>query len=273
VVLLLPALTAKPSAPAEGQFRLTLLDVGQGLAAVVQTHAHALVFDTGPRFSPSFDTGAAVVEPFLRTQGVGKIDRLVISHGDNDHIGGAASLLRHFDVTDAYTSVPRKLPRAIRCLAGQAWEWDGVSFQFLAPFDGLEGDNNNSCVLRVASAAGSALLPADIEREAEQQLVDRWGAGLKSDVLIAPHHGSKTSSTVPFLAKVQPAWVLIPAGYLNRFGFPAPVVLSRYHNYGAKVMGSAADGAILFEPGRPAPVSWRLTHGKYWNAESETEDE
>jgi len=269
VVLLIPALTVRPLAPAGGHFRLTLLDVGQGLAATVQTQGHMLVFDTGARFSKSFDTGAAVVEPFLRQQGVEAIDTLVVSHGDNDHIGGAASLLRHFAVGQTLTSVPDRLPEtsAQPCQAGQGWEWDGVRFDMLSPFATLGGGNDNSCVLRVSSPVGSALLTGDIELSAEWQLVERHGAGLQSDILIAPHHGSKTSSSADFLAQVRPAHVLIPVGYLNRYNFPHPDVLRRYQAIGAQVLDSANAGAISAEPGAFPPQSYRQTERKYWNAQ------
>jgi len=271
VVLLIPALTTKPPLLEEGHFRLNLLDVGQGLAATVQTRQHVLVFDTGPRFSQSFDTGAAVVEPFLREQGVDKIDRLIVSHGDNDHIGGAGSLLKDFEVGDAYTSVPEQLPQthALPCHAGQRWEWDGVKFEMLSPLMELANENNNSCVLRIVSPYGSALLTGDIQRDAEQQLVEHYGTGLKTDILIAPHHGSNTSSTAPFLAKVQPSWVLIPLGYLNRFGFPHPDVLRRYQSADASVMDTASAGAISLEPGSFGPTAYRETNGKYWNAKAD----
>ncbi|MFM8331153.1 MAG: DNA internalization-related competence protein ComEC/Rec2 [Candidatus Methylumidiphilus sp.] len=266
LVLLIPALTLRPVLPEPGHFRLTLLDVGQGLAAVVQTAGHTLVFDTGPRFSKSFDTGAAVVEPFLRQQGVERIDWLVVSHGDNDHIGGADSLLKKFSIGQIHTSVPAELPGAVACQAGQTVVWDGVRFDMLAPISRLAKENDNSCVLRVSAPSGSALLTGDIEWAGEQLLLARYGVGLKSDILIAPHHGSKTSSSADFLAQVRPDIVLIPVGYLNRFHFPHPEVLRRFHALPANVLDSAQAGAITVEPGVSPPQAYRQTHGHYWNA-------
>jgi competence protein ComEC len=268
LVLLLPAMTLAPRPPAAGQFRLTLLDVGQGLAATVQTHGHVLVFDAGPSFGKTFDTGAAVVEPFLRRQGVDALDMLVVSHGDNDHIGGAASLLKRFPVAQALSSVPARLPEAhaAECLAGQSWEWDGVRFDMLSPLDAAGGENDRSCVLRVSAAAGSALLTGDIEQAAERRLAERYGAALKADILIAPHHGSKTSSSPGFLDLVRPACVLVPSGYLNRYGFPHPDVLRRYQAAGAQVYNTASAGAVSVEPGASPPSAYRDTDGKYWNA-------
>ncbi len=151
------------------------------------------------------------------------------------------------------------------CQAGQSWEWDGVRFDMLSPFGTLGNENDNSCVLRVSSSSGSALLTGDIERFAERQLVERYGAELKTDILVAPHHGSKTSSSAAFLAMVKPVYVLVPVGHLNRYNFPHPDVLRRYRASGAQVLDSAHAGAISVEPGAFPPQSYRKTDGKYWN--------
>jgi competence protein ComEC len=267
LVLLVPALTVIPQPPDDGHFRLTLLDVGQALAVAVQTHHHNLVFDTGAKFGKNFDAGEAVVEPFLRQQGLNAIDTLVVSHGDNDHIGGADSLLRHFEVRQILSSVPEMLPAQTQaCQAGQSWEWDGVRFDMLSPFGTLGNENDNSCVLRVNSPSGSALMTGDIEKGAESLIVGHYGDSLKTDILIAPHHGSKTSSTQEFIAAVKPAYVFIPIGYLNRYNFPHPDVLKRYLSINALVFDSAHSGAITIEPGESPPESYRQTHGRYWNA-------
>lgn len=271
LVLLLPAISYQGEKPASGYYRFTLLDVGQGLASVVETQNHLLVFDTGPRFGPNFDTGAAVVEPFLRNLGISKIDRLVVSHGDNDHIGGAASLLKHFTVTETLTSAPQQLAQTspVLCKAGESWEWDGVKFAMLGPLQNLPNENNNSCVLKVEGQGGTMLLTGDIEQEAEQSLVDFYGLGLRADILIAPHHGSKTSSSPPFLSAVAPRWVLIPVGYLNRFGFPNRQVLNLYRDHQIKTLDTAQGGAITVDSARMLPQSFRQLQGRYWNARAE----
>lgn len=267
-ILLLPALLYRPERPANGAFIFTLLDVGQGLSAVVETRERVLIFDAGPRFSPSFDMGSAVVEPYLRHRGISRIDALVISHGDNDHIGGARSLLGAFPVGELLTSVPERLAefRSRTCAAGQQWEWDGVSFRVLGPSTMASNPNDNSCVLKVDGAGGSVLLTGDIEAVGETALVERFGDRLQSDILVAPHHGSKTSSSEAFLDRVSPRWALIPAGYLNRFGFPHASVLSRYRARGIPVMTTGEGGALILlvdrEPAEPHP--YRTEHRHYW---------
>lgn len=270
VVLLLPAATWQPEPLPLGVFRLTLLDVGQGLASVVETRSRTLVFDTGARFGPNYDMGGVVIEPFLRQRGQGRIDALVVSHGDNDHSGGAGTLLRRFPVGALYAGAPAGLAEfpATRCGPGQRWTWDGVDFEMLGPLKASEKDNDNSCVLRVRGGGRQALLTGDIERPAESLLVESHGEGLRSDVLVVPHHGSKTSSTRGFLAAVNPGLALIPAGYLNRFGFPHRDVLSRYGTIGAKVLNTASAGAIGVVLGRPGPLQadeYRREQRRYWH--------
>ncbi len=245
---LVPLATWAPARPDTGTVWLTLLDVGQGLAAVVQTREHTLVFDAGPRFSTDFDTGAAVVAPFLSAYGIRRLDRLIISHGDNDHRGGAASLDARLPAFRVLTSVPARIEwrYATRCAAGQNWVWDDVQFQILHPnTDRHIADNNSSCVLQVEAANGDRLLlPGDIEAAAEQQLVSHYGESLRSDVLVAPHHGSRTSSTPAFIRAVAPKALLIPAGYRNRYGFPHPTVSSRYREFGTPQWRTGDFGAL-----------------------------
>ncbi|WAK03659.1 DNA internalization-related competence protein ComEC/Rec2 [Methylobacter sp. YRD-M1] len=251
-------------------FRMTLLDVGQGLSAVVQTSRHVLVFDTGAKFSGQSDMGQSVLLPFLRQQGVEKIDSLIISHGDNDHIGGAESLLAGIETEQVLTSVPQQLSghSPVACAAGQSWQWDGVTFMVLSPRSpGFVSENDNSCVLRIQSDKGSVLLTGDIEATAESWLVETYGEQLKTDVLIAAHHGSKTSSILTFLQSVQPDYVLIPAGYRNQFGFPHQSVLKRYQDIKAEWLNVAEQGAIFVDAGKEslAVHTMRTTASRYWN--------
>jgi competence protein ComEC len=251
---------------------MTLLDVGQGLATVVQTQRHTLVYDAGPRFSEAFDTGAAVVVPFLRARGLRSIDTLVVSHGDNDHIGGVASLLSAYQAGRVISSVPGKLPQvaAEHCRRGQQWEWDGVIFRVLHPetVSGQPG-NNTSCVLKIDVHSGQGiLLTGDIEREAESGLLREQADALPASVLVVPHHGSNTSSSPEFVAQVEPEVALFPAGYLNRYRFPKQDVVDRYESRGTTWYQTGLSGAITVRLGggsRDPEISlYREQARRYW---------
>ncbi len=268
-VMFLPLIFTAPKLPELGAIKLTVLDVGQGLSVVVQTTHHNLVYDTGAKFSAESDMGQSAILPFLRQQGAERLDALVVSHGDNDHIGGADSLLHSMPTQQILTSAIRQLrayaPQA--CVAGQAWVWDEVSFTMLSPQIEFSSDNDNSCVLRIQSKQGSVLLVSDIEAAAESWLVETYGHGLKSDILMAPHHGSKTSSTLSFLQAVQPKYVLISAGYKNQFGHPTAISLQRYQQIGAQWWNTADKGALMLSEQFSGwdIQSWRDNNGKYLN--------
>ncbi len=269
-IWMLPMLLVRPQVPAPGELWLTLLDVGQGLAAVLRTANHTLVYDTGARFSASFDAGGAVVVPYLRAVGVRRIDALIVSHGDNDHRGGVDSLLRAYPVAHLLSSVREVTAGAsVRpCREGESWEWDGVHFTLLNPPRGYFSRHNNaSCVLKVDSRYGSALLPGDIEARAEQRLVERYGWRLQAEVLVAPHHGSRNSSTEAFIAAVRPRHVLIPAGYRNRYRHPHPAVIARYRRAGSRLHGSAASGALELRFGSAGieVSAFRDVAHRYWH--------
>ncbi|MDI1279591.1 DNA internalization-related competence protein ComEC/Rec2 [Methylobacter sp.] len=269
LVLFLPLVFTDVKQPEAGDINMTLLDVGQGLSTVVQTTHHLLVYDTGAKFSEQSDMGQSVLLPFLRSQGVAKIDSLIISHGDNDHIGGAVSLMRGMPTEKILTSVPQQLSEyaPIECVAGQSWLWDEVKFTMLAPQQAFVSENDNSCVLKIQSKYGTVLLTGDIEAAAESWLVETYGEALKADVLVAPHHGSKTSSTAGFLQAVQPGYVLIPAGYRNQFGHPHKDVLARYRQVHALWLNNADSGAIVVNVKNNvfAVQGMRQAESKYWN--------
>ena len=271
LVLFLPLIFTESEKPAVGSIKMTLLDVGQALSLVVQTQNHWLVYDTGAKFSDDSDMGKSVLLPFLRQQGADGIDTLIVSHGDNDHIGGAVSLLKGLPVQQVLTSAMEQLKayEPIKCIAGQTWEWDKVSFTVLSPQHAFVSDNNNACVLKIQTEQGTVLLPSDIETSAEAWLIETYGAQLKADVLIAPHHGSKTSSTVDFLKAVQPEVVLISAGYKNQFRHPHQDILTRYNDNHSQWLNTAYKGAITLsvKDGRWLVQSLRDTDGKYWNNE------
>ncbi len=266
-----PLLWPPLNAPTPGGFWFTLLDANQGLAAVVRTRHHVLVYDTGPKLGAALDAGRAVLVPFLRQQGADQVDTLIVSHTDNQHLGGVRSLRELMPVTRMLTSDPARTPidKAEPCQAGQTWEWDGVRFQMLhPPPTGFSGDEA-SCVLKVEGAAGRALLPGDIEAAAEMALVATPGTGLAAEILVAPHHGHRDLPTPAFLAAVRPRYVLFSTGYHNRFGYPRPETVTHYQATGSTLLNTSDEGALTFrlEPGQPLePVRYRRAYRRYWTA-------
>lgn len=267
VLWVAPMLWLRPPGPAPGEVWFTLLDVGQGLSAVARTATHTLVYDTGARWSSRFDAGRAVVAPFLRHAGVARVDTLIVSHAHNDHIGGAASLMETLPVERILSSVPERLAGAEHCRAGQRWEWDGVRFDILHPrADAVWRENNASCVLRIVDRHGTILLPGDIAAAAERALTAERGRDLRADVLVAPHHGSKTSSTAAFIDAVSPRLVLYPVGYRNRHRHPNRAVVERYAWVGADAHESPRHGAmtVRFGPDGPELSGYREQRPRYW---------
>jgi competence protein ComEC len=273
------ALLLPPAVPAGGA-RIVVLDVGQGLAVLVATAHHALVYDTGPRFNETVDAGGRIVVPFLRAAGIAKLDALIVSHADSDHSGGALSILRAVPVGQLISSLPADHPivaaaaltnHPARCAAGDHWEWDGVRFEILHPAAAAYGEaarksNDLSCVLRVASEGGSVLLTGDIEAASEMEILAR-DATAAADVLVVPHHGSRTSSTLAFIRGVSPRFAVIAAGYRNRFGHPRAEILARYARAGAARPRTDLQGAITLTlaAGKPIEaIGERERRRRYW---------
>jgi competence protein ComEC len=279
---LLPVFLARPPPLPEGAFRMTVLDVGQGLAVVIETRSYTLVYDTGPRFTETADAGNRIVVPFLRTAGLRRIDGLMVSHQDLDHSGGARSLLQVVPVGwfasslfaehELIAALPALAP-PIGCHAGQQWSWDAVRFTMLHPTAAEYTDvkartNDRSCVLRVDSVHGSALLTGDIEAITELRLVGRAAAQLRADVVLVPHHGSRTSSIPAFVRAAAPTYAVVTSGYRNRFGHPRAEVVARYRAVGAQVLRTDLDGAIAFTfaAGMPVvPLASRREAMRYWH--------
>ncbi|MEE9286898.1 MAG: DNA internalization-related competence protein ComEC/Rec2 [Gammaproteobacteria bacterium] len=270
LVWLFPLFFPGASRPAEGELWFTLLDVGQGLAAVARTRDHVLVYDTGARFSARFNAGSAVVVPYLRYHGINELDTLVISHGDNDHIGGAKSLLEQIPVERILTSVPNRVKhsRVTYCMDGQSWRWNSVDFEIIHPPDrSRRSHNNRSCVLKISAAGGTILLSGDIEASAERRLLKSHPEIASTTVLIAPHHGSKTSSSPPFIDVVSPDYVLFPVGYRNRFRFPKTDIIDRYRQRDVHILDTARHGAITFKLNDrvSTPETYRQAERHFWN--------
>jgi len=274
---MLPLFLWLPPRPSPGELWLTVLDVGQGLAVVVRTQGHALLYDTGPAFSDQVSAGERIVVPYLRASGVRSLDGVIVSHDDLDHSGGALAVLRAMPVQ--WLSSPLSEVHPIseaaahrrRCSAGEGWEWDGVAFEMLHPdaesyneFD-LK-DNDRGCVLRIVSPYGAVLLPADIERRSEIGLLRDSPGRLSADVLIAPHHGSRTSSTPEFVRAVAPRLVVFSVGYRNRFGHPHPAVVRRYREQGSDMARTDLAGAVLVKMGSSGieTSGWRQLERRYW---------
>ena len=269
LVLFLPLLLPRLDLPQQGAFRMTVLDVGQGLSVLVRTRHHALLYDAGARFPSGFDLGEAVVIPALHALGVGKLDMLMVSHGDNDHAGGAPAVARAWPQALLSGSEPERthLPLAA-CRSGQAWHWDGVSFRVLHPDDAWpQGSNDGSCVLLISARGGRALLTGDISRLVEPVVARRVGPGAPL-VLLVPHHGSKSSSSTSFLARLAPRLAVVSAGWHNRFGHPAAPVVARYARAGIPLYNTARSGAVAVDfPNDAAPLvraRLRCDRRHYW---------
>ena len=274
IPLLLPVLLWQPVRVAPGQFELLAADIGQGNAVLVRTARHTLLYDTGPRFSRESDAGNRVLVPLLRALDE-RIDMLMLSHRDSDHTGGAPAVLAMQPQARLLSSIEdshelQTVRKSTRCVAGQRWTWDGVGFEVLHPQAGdyelARKSNAMSCVLRVSSGSRAALLVGDIEAPQEAKLVANAPASLKADFLLAPHHGSKTSSSAAFLDAVQPRLALAQAGYRNRFGHPVASVAARYDERGIRLVRSAQCGAATWQSAKPADITCqRQTAQRYWH--------
>jgi competence protein ComEC len=270
--LLLPVLLWQMPRPATGEFELLAADVGQGSAVLVRTATHSLLYDAGPRYSLESDAGHRVLVPLLRAFDE-RLDMLVLSHRDIDHTGGAPAVLAMqpgallLSSIEATHPLRAQHPGAV-CEAGRQWDWDGVHFELLHPlasdYTAAAKSNAVSCVLRIGNGRAAVLLAGDIERDQERALVQRGGA-LAADVLLVPHHGSKTSSSEALLEAVHPRIALVQAGYRNRFGHPAKDVVARYTARGVRVVESVRCGAAQWTSARPAEVACeRDRHARYW---------
>lgn len=281
--LLLPVLLWQAPRPPANQFELLAADVGQGSAVLVRTRHHALLFDAGPRFGSDSDAGQRVLVPLLRALGV-QLDTVLLSHSDSDHTGGALAVLMTQPQAQWLSSFDndatlQALRPAERCVAGQRWQWDGVDFEVLHPqatdYGAVKETNAMSCVLRISNGQQTALLTGDIEQAQEAQLVQRLPApSLRADVLLVPHHGSKSSSSDLFLSAVQPRLALVQAGYRNRFGHPTGPVLVRYAAYGAQVVATPQCGAVTWQSWQAEAVRCqRDVDRRYWRRDLAARDD
>ncbi len=268
-ILLLPLFWPRIDKPELGSLDVHVLDVGQGLAVLLRTANHSLLYDTGPRFGSGLDMGEAAVVPAMRALGIKDLDRLLVSHGDADHAGGMHAVLRAFPA-DLSSSATQQMPRARACQRGEAWQWDGVEFAILHPpehFPYLR--NESSCVLQVRVGDTALLLPGDISAQIESRLLREYADSLQSEVILVPHHGSASSSSAGFVQAVNPMLAIVSAGHLNRFQHPRAEVVSAWSAEGAQVFNTTDTGMLSFRldsTGVSLPMSLRRTTNRLWSA-------
>ena len=277
VILLLPMISYQQPKPEQGHFWVDVLDVGQGLSVLVRTRDKALLYDTGAKFSQKFDIGQRVVLPYLNYIGLQQLDILMISHADNDHAGGADSILKSVKVKSliAEGDVARQKSRSpvtdLSCKAGQSWHWNEVNFAVIHPAKHYKKSNNRSCVLKVWNDAYSLLLSGDIESKVEADLLRYQAEQLQADVLLVPHHGSNTSSSRAWIDRLKPQLAVVSAGYRNRFGHPTRKVMARYYDSGVPLINTAESGMLQIKlPVKPGEglngsQQQRKLAKHYWN--------
>jgi competence protein ComEC len=271
-----PLVLNEPAHPNQGELWITAFDVGQGMGLLVETPRHRLLYDTGPYYSPESDGGNRVILPYLKSRGIDALDAVMITHNDNDHSGGALSLFNEMSIGWVSSSlahdsrIVQAAPNHRRCAAGQAWLWDGVQFEVLNPTSGSYEStkwkpNARACVLKIIIGAHSILLASDIEATQEIELLGMIPDKLPSTVLLAPHHGSGTSSTLAFLQKVKPELAIFQVGYRNRYHHPKAEVFERYGELGIRRQRSDESGAISLRFGVGLDVEeYRHEHARYW---------
>lgn len=275
VLAWLPLLIAQPASPQQGIW-ITAFDIGQGNALLIETASHRLLYDTGPAYSADADSGGRVLLPYLHARGISRLDGMVISHSDSDHSGGAMTVLNGIDVGWVSSSLPasntivQRAPNHHACATGQSWSWDGVRFEMLQPTTGSYAQaslkpNARSCTLKISYQNYSVLLAGDIEAAQERALLERLPDRLPSTILLAPHHGSGTSSTPAFLAAVHPQLALFQVGYRNRYHHPKPEVYARYAELGIRRLRTDETGALEIVIDNAVSVSeYRIKHARYW---------
>lgn len=277
LVALLPLIFSGPAAPPDGEAWVTAFDVGQGSAVLIETSTKRVLYDAGPSYSPEADGGNRVVVPYLKARGISALDAMIISHSDLDHVGGAMSILQEIDVGQVIASLDADHPVAqqakdyTRCEAGQAWEWDGVKFSMLFPTPAIYESkkwkaNARSCTLRAGVGDAAVLLPGDIEAVQEGHLLALSLDALAATVLLAPHHGSNTSSTAAFLDAVNPSVGIFQVGYANRYGHPRQEVLERYQARDIVQARTDESGAIRIRLGEKVEIErYRDQRPRYWH--------
>jgi competence protein ComEC len=275
MVMFLPLLFPDVPDPGRNEVDIAVIDVGQGLSVLVKTQHHAMLYDAGPAKIGGFDAGESVVVPALHAVGIRQLDKIVISHGDNDHSGGLAAVMKAYSRASVIASEGSLKIPASPCQRAQKWTWDGVSFEFLHPpgfFPYMA--NESSCVLRIEAGGKVALLTGDIGKQIEYRLVKEQPEKIRADLLQVPHHGSETSSSPEFLNAVHPSMALIASGADNRFGHPRQSVVERYRQREILLAASPQQGWMRIRLGKNG-MEWRESRrrdsARYWHAPKSTD--
>ena len=266
---IVPMFVPAIAVPSAGEVHAMVLDVGQGLAVLVETRSHRLLFDAGPAFRSGFDSGADIVLPALAANGRRGLDLLIVSHADNDHAGGAAAIVAAFPSVAVLHGPDITKLRGDTCERGQSWQWDGVDFRMLHPAPEFSPrGNDSSCVLKITAAGGSLLIAGDVERRGETAVLEAEPGA--TDVVVVPHHGSATSSSPALVAALGARHAVVSAGFANRWGFPKPEVAARWRQGGAAVVVTADAGAVGIDLTRDgvAIEAEREVRHRYWQAAS-----
>jgi len=277
VVCWLPLILNSPASPEQGEMWVTTFDVGQGSAVLIETQQHRLLYDTGPAYSPESDGGNRVILPYLKGRGINALDEMMVTHNDNDHSGGALSIMKEVSVDSVSSSMTGEnliVQAAMthrRCEAGQSWNWDDVQFEIIHPTEGSYDSqkwkpNDRSCVLKVTAGNHSMLLTGDIGWVQEDELIGSQGEKLQSTVLLVPHHGGATSSSLPFLQAVKPEIALFQVGYRNRYKHPRPDIFEHYGELGIQRLRTDESGAVTLRFGETLALSeFRKSDARYWH--------
>ncbi|MGS0683130.1 DNA internalization-related competence protein ComEC/Rec2 [Shewanella sp. 125m-7] len=250
------------------RWQVHLLDVGQGLSVVIERNSRAVIYDTGARYGTNFSYAQRVLQPFLKSKGISDVDYLIVSHGDNDHAGGVNVILDNYPDAKLVSDQSFNQARARLNCRPKIWGWQGLKLELLAPLTPKAG-NNGSCVVRISDRSNSVLLTGDIEKQAEFRLLemaDRDEFVLQSRLLIAPHHGSRTSSTESFIDAVSPELALFAAGFRNHYGFPKKEVVARYHrrDISTLTVGTHGQVSVLFEQETMKVRTYRSDFAPFW---------
>lgn len=266
LVLLIPLVMPPMELPEKGELDVTVFDVGQGLSVFMRTREEAILYDAGPRFGERFDTGEQIVTPFIRRSNIDNLRVFILSHMDNDHAGGAPALLDNFPVDELWSSEAGVPGGALPCTRNKRWSIDGVDFELMKVSVDGRSRNDRSCILLVQGPGYALLLPGDIEAATERELLKVPLPEI--DLMIAPHHGSRSSSSPGFLNHVMPDIVIVSAGYNNRFGHPDPEVVRRYLARHARVLTTGREGAVRIRFSREGGLrisAARRDHRRLWH--------